>query len=212
MARKRSKTSAYTRERNRILRYIRSQRKQGKNIELYIPTELELRKTGAVGQEITARVRDLKKLKPAKLQEYATPIFSESKSYTNNESDFTYENQYKEDSSWIDRVTISMWKGTLNTFENGEGYEILSAWINTLIAENGEHAVAEMLREGSANGLILTWDVVYKTGQTREYISAMMSYLPEQGILYQDEIMDRIDIAMNLSDYFESQEDWELPK
>lgn len=220
MAKKKVK-SVYTKQRNRINRYIRNQAKKGYYIDLYIPTLNELRKAGLKGSEITKRTNILKKLKPKELKEQAKQINIEtgellqqeldSSQYTNNDITFQFENRYENDETWIDNITISSWFGTLDSFIGGQMYAFLKAWANTIINENGRSAFAETLREGSSRGLILTYRTVYDESEAYEYISGMTELIPDQGILYQEEIMNRYDALLHMSDILEQDENWELP-
>lgn len=74
MAKKRKQT-AYTRNRERIMRQLRRERERGKETFLpYIPTERELRKQGVKGKELSALTRELKKITPKKIREYTVDI------------------------------------------------------------------------------------------------------------------------------------------
>lgn len=74
MAKKRKQT-AYTRNRERIMRQLRRERARGKEIFLpYIPTERELRNQGVKGKELAALTLELKKITPKKIREYTVPI------------------------------------------------------------------------------------------------------------------------------------------
>ena len=53
------KTTQYTKNRNRILRYIK-RHKISQYVNLYIPTELQLRKQGVKGKELAKLTRKLK--------------------------------------------------------------------------------------------------------------------------------------------------------
>ena len=71
MARKKKiKTTQYTKNRNRILAYIRRQRKKNLVTDLYIPTERELRKQGVKGTELAKLTRELKALNPKTLESH----------------------------------------------------------------------------------------------------------------------------------------------
>ena len=74
MAKKRTQT-AYTRNRERIMRQLRRERAREKKTFLpYIPTEKELRKQGVKGKELAALTRELKKITPKKIREYTVDI------------------------------------------------------------------------------------------------------------------------------------------
>ena len=127
------------------------------------------------------------------------------------ERKFDYESTISTDYDFYDRVVISNWKGTLESFSEGEAYSLLKAWFNAIYNENGEHNTAIMLQDGAENGNILTWEVVYKEELAIMYMSSMMDYIPEQGILYKEEMLDKINFMKYMSDAFESLEDWDEP-
>ena len=78
-------------------------------------------------------------------------------------------------------------------FPNAEGVPLLLAWFDALIADNGREDVAQMLQEGAEQGYILTYEIVYKSTNTKTYMTEMMKFLPDQGRMYADEIMDRLE-------------------
>lgn len=80
-----------------------------------------------------------------------------------------------------------------------------------MISENGKHSVAKMLNDGAEAGNILTWDIAYKVDQAVTYISNMLDYLPDQGVLYKEETLDRVEYMKRFGDALEQDEDWEEP-
>lgn len=110
------------------------------------------------------------------------------------------------------RVIISNWLTLLRTCEKGEAYNLLLGWITQLRHDNGDVAVATMIEEGADSGNILTWDIIYHNDKARQYMSALMENLPDQGVLYKDQMLDNEDYLRRLADAFEQNEDWELPK
>lgn len=71
MARKKkqTKSTAYSKQRERVLSFIRRAEKRGYflNQEFSLPTETELRKSGVKGAKLAARTRQLKRLTPDRL-------------------------------------------------------------------------------------------------------------------------------------------------
>lgn len=128
-----------------------------------------------------------------------------------NTKGFVPPENISEDTSFFERVTISQWTGTLETFANGEAYTLLKAWMNQTILENGIHDVSVMIQKATENGVLLTWEIVYKSSATKQYIAYMLDYLPESGVLYKDKVMDRIEFMSELDNALEQDEDWELP-
>lgn len=113
---------------------------------------------------------------------------------------------------FMTKVIISNWLALLRTCEKGEAYNLLLGWITQLRNDNGDEAVATMIEEGADSGNILTWDIIYHNDKARQYMSALMEHLPDQGVLYKDQMLDNEDYLRRLADAFEQNEDWELPK
>lgn len=90
-------------------------------------------------------------------------------------------------------IVLSNFKSQLAQFPNAEGTPLLLSWFDTLIADNGREAVAQMLQDGAEQGLLITWETVYKSVNTKTYMTEMMNYLPDQGNLYKDQIMDMME-------------------
>ena len=71
MARKKkqTKSTAYSKQRERVLSFIRRAEKRGYFLtqEFFLPTETELRKSGVKGAKLAARTRQLKRLTPDRL-------------------------------------------------------------------------------------------------------------------------------------------------
>lgn len=113
--------------------------------------------------------------------------------------------------SFYTRIVISKWYATLDTFRNGEAYNLLRVWLGNIIRFNGIENTAEMLTRGAEAGHLLTWEVVYKMNKATLYIGYMVDYLPDQDIHYKDEVMDLVEYWKRLGDALEQEEDWEFP-
>lgn len=114
------------------------------------------------------------------------PIFSPD----DDEAEYdTYDTYYP---NFID-VVLSNFRTQLSQFPNAEGTPLLLSWFDTLIADNGREAVAQMLQDGAEQGLLITWETVYKSVNTKTYMTEMMNYLPDQGEIYKDQIMDMME-------------------
>lgn len=207
---KRRKTQ-YTKQRNRVNAYIRKLKKQGLEVDLYFPTELELRKSGVKGAELTVLTRKLKQLKPKELKQLATPITPKPTQEPTNTTGFIPPENISKDESFFDNVVISQWYGTLGEFSNGEAYNLLRSWMGNTIRTEGKHNTAIMLQDGAENGHLLTWEVVYKHDNAVLYIGYMLDYLPDEGVLYKEETLDKIEYMKRLGDALEQDEDWENP-
>ena len=214
MAKRRKKQrirkTQYTQHRNRITRYIRTLRKKGLKVDVYFPTELELRKSGVKGLELSALTRELKQYTAKVLKQIATPISHPTQEPTNTPGFVPPEN-ISEDGGFFERVVISQWYANLAQYSNGEAYNLLRSWMGNTVRTEGIHDTAIMLEEGAANGHILTWETVYKMDNAILYIGYMLDYLPDEGVIYKDEVLDRLEYMKRLGDALEQDEDWEYP-
>lgn len=205
------KKSVYTKERNRVMANIRRLKSKGYKTELYFPTEKELRSTGVKGVELSILTRKLKKFTA---KEIKARVIEESLSYTQEETNtpgFEPPTNLTDDQSFFDEGVIYQWYITLEKFSKGECYNLLKAWIENVIAENGIHNTAVMLQKGAEKGNILKREVAYDETEFTSYISNMMDYLPDQGILYKEQMLDKIEYMKALGDALEQEEDWENP-
>ena len=200
----------YTKQRNRITSYIRKLKKSGLVVDVYFPTELELRKSGVKGSELSKLTRELKKIKPEELKSMALSVNSVEQESTNTRGFIPPEN-ISDDGSFFDSVVISNWYGTLEAFSNGEAYGLLRWWMGNTVRRNGKHNTAIMLEDAAQNGHLLTWEVVYKHDYATLYMGYMIDYLPDVGILYKEEMLDKIEYMKRLGDALEQDEDWEYP-
>lgn len=115
------------------------------------------------------------------------------------------------DKSFYTRTVLSGWYATLENYSKSPAYSVLRMWMNKLIRDNGEDAVARMLEQAASNGNILVWSVAYKTEEAIEYMGNVMKYLQDQGDIYQDEMEENIQYWKDLGEAVESDEDWERP-
>lgn len=197
MAKKRK--TQYTRQRNRVTSYIRRLRKKGMEVDLYFPTELELRKSGVKGSELGALTRKLKQLTPKTLKQLAIPLPEPTQEPTNTPGFIPPEN-ISEDVSFFDAVVISGFKSHVRQF-NERASNLLLSWLDRLLQINDSHDVATMLNDGAEAGNIVTYQIVYSQDKLFQYMSNMLDYLPEAGPLFKEEIMDAM----------EQEEDFEQP-
>lgn len=191
---------------------IRQLAKKGYKSELYFPTEIELRSAGVKGKELAKVTRELKKWTNKDIQEY---VINETLEYTQEDSNtptFTPPTNVSDDVTFFDEVALQQWQTRLDKFAQGEAHNLLKAWIDSLIRENGKHNTAVMLQKGEEAGNILTWDVAYRTDNAVAYIGNMLDYLPDQGVLYKEEMLDNIEFMKRFGDAQEYNENWENPE
>ena len=171
--------------------YIRTLRKKGLEVDVYFPTELELRKSGVKGSELSALTRELKQYKSKVLKQIATPIPQPTQVPTNTPGFIPPEN-ISEDGSFFDKVVISGFKQHVRLF-NERASNLLLSWLDRILATNDEHDVATMLNDGAESGVIVTYQIVYSQDKLTQYMSEMLDYLPEAGPLFKAEMMDAME-------------------
>lgn len=115
------------------------------------------------------------------------------------------------DKSFYVRTVLSGWYATLENYQKASAYYVLRLWMNQLIIDNGEEAVAKMLEDAANHGLILVWEVAYTMESALEYMGAVMRYLQDQGDLYFDSMEENIQYWKDLGEAIEEDEDWERP-
>lgn len=183
--RKSKKTTQYTKQRKRITNYISKLKRKGLDVSLYFPTELQLRKQGVKGKELTALTRVLKTITP----DYLKSIAKKPEYITSNEPDFLPETNINADDTFYDQTTIVQYKEHVRGF-NEVCSNLLLGWLDRIITSNGVHDTAIMLNKGAEAGYIVTYQIAYDRDKLMGYISAMMNYLPEAGTLFKEEMMD----------------------
>lgn len=117
---------------------------------------------------------------------------------TNTEG-FTPPTYVSYDTSFFARVVISNYREYLTHF-NEMCREILTDWLDSQIAQNGELAVAVMLEDGAKSGYLVTYKIAYEMDKILDYISHMMEFMP-----------DTDDIRARVMEAFEQDEDNEIP-
>lgn len=106
---------------------------------------------------------------------------------------------------WTD-IVVQNWERTLDelhTSDRAVGYGLLKAWEDTIVAKNGIDSFAQMLQDGADAGNMLTWEVVYFGHLAMAYISSMLDYLPDSGIIYKEQVLDKMQFMEHLADAFE---------
>lgn len=90
----------------------------------------------------------------------------------------------------------------------GGAKKLLLSWINQMIKENGYWGTSEMILKGEESGTLLTFKVLNYFDIAVQYIGTMVVYLPEYGVQYGEEILDRLDYIKAVAEKFEDMEDW----
>lgn len=90
----------------------------------------------------------------------------------------------------------------------GGAKKLLLSWINQMIKENGYLGTSEMILKGEESGTLLTFKVLNYFDIAVQYIGMMIVYLPEYGVQYGEEVLDRLDYIKAVADKLEDMEDW----
>lgn len=168
---------------------------------LYKKSKYVSRETGEVIKQEEAR-KMLRKSSAKKAQETR-----KKKKQVQAKKDEHY--KLNTDTSFFARTAIYVWKAELAKFAHGQFYDLLLSWMNSLIAKNGEENVALMLQEAESNGVFLTWDVAYKENEMQRYIGSLIDYMPDQGVMYKEEQLDKLEYMKHLDSAMEENESWE---
>lgn len=134
------------------------------------------------------KAKETRKYKQSKAKQKPIdkPIYSPDDDEVEYDTDDTYYPNF------ID-IVLSNFRAQLAQFPNAEGTPLILSWFETLISDNGREAVAQMLQDGAEQDLLITWETVYKSVNTKTYMTEMMNYLPDQGKFYADQIMDMME-------------------
>lgn len=101
-------------------------------------------------------------------------------------------------------IAITGFFNQLKQFPSAEGARLISKWFSNIIDKYGRDKAAQMLDEGSRNGLIVDGVLVYSKDSSRiwNYMTQMMDFLPD---------IDKDD-KKAMADIMESIEGWESPQ
>lgn len=178
---------------------------KGRNLERKIATEKakEARKAKQPKAKKSNKKKDKKETKPKSKKETTSKPKQDTKTKTkqkpkdrpihspdDDEAEHGYGDAYYPN---FTDIVLSNFHAQLAQFPNAEGTPLLLAWFDTLLADNGREAVAQMLQDGAEQGLLITWETVYKSVNTKTYMTEMMNYLPDQGNIYTEQIMDMME-------------------
>ena len=187
------KTTQYTKNRNRVLRYIKRHNIL-QYVDLYIPTEFQLRKQGVKGKELTKLTRTLKGITPKYLKQEATK---------NKEREFRESNTDNVLENGISQVIINNFKSQISHFPKKISDKII-ALINTLINEQGIDSVAYSLEHMP----LQYHEILSKTGYdsnsaTQEFTSSLVEYLPDASDAYKKDLIEAFEyneLGYNIED------------
>lgn len=179
------RTAQYTKNRNRILRYIK-RHKISQYVDLYIPTERQLRQQGVKGKELAKLTRKLKGITPKYLKQEVTQ----------SKTDNVLENG-------ISQVIINNFKSQILHFPKEISDKVI-AFINTLINEQGIDSVAYSLEHMP----LQFHEILNKTGYDsnsamQEFASSLVEYLPDASDAYKKDLIEAFEyneLGYNIED------------
>ena len=188
------KTTQYTKNRNRILRYIKRHGVK-EYFDLYIPTERELRKQGISGKQLSSLTRKLKQITPEYIKETVKTSITE-----------TQENEQESQNileSGISQVIINNFKSQILHFPKEISDKVI-ALTNTLINEQGIDSVAYSLEHMP----LQFHEILNKTGYDsnsamQEFASSLVEYLPDASDAYKEELIEAFEyneLGYNIED------------
>lgn len=175
------KATQYTKNRNRILRYIKRHGVK-EYFDLYIPSERELRKQGISGKQLSSLTRKLKQITPEYIKETVKTRITE-----------TQENEQESQNileSGISQVIINNFKSQILHFPKEISDKVI-ALINTLINEQGIDSVSYSLEHMP----LQFHEILNKTGYDsnsamQEFASSLVEYLPDASDTYKEELIE----------------------
>lgn len=187
------RTTQYTKNRNRILRYIK-RHKISQYVDLYIPTERQLRQQGVKGKELAKLTRKLKGITPKYLKQEVTKNIE--REVTQSKTDNVLENG-------ISQVIINNFKSQILHFPKEISDKVI-AFINTLINEQGIDSVAYSLEHMP----LQFHEILNKTGYDsnsamQEFTSSLVEYLPDASDAYKKDLIEAFEyneLGYNIED------------
>lgn len=140
--------------------------------------------TGTEGRNIE-RKRSAEKGTQTKKQQKKNIDFDWNDWNGNNDNNYKPSEPETPPPNWFTWATLYNFRTDLSDW-NKRFQDTLNDWIDKLIAEYGEDAVAQMLYEGRQNGLVITKKEAYHAPSAEYYMLEMMEYLPEVGDFTRD--------------------------
>ena len=187
--RKKKKVSAYTKNRNRINAYIRRLNKKGLIIDLYFPTERELKLQGIKGAELTRYTNELKKVTPDLLKVEAIKIPKIPHNFNENG------NLKVGDEGMFNRTVIADIKNNISHYPK-EVADKVNSLIDQLITQQGIDDVVEAIMSAPDLHYHLNKNKYDSNSAIENYATSIINNLPNASEQYK----------MDLSDAFEFNE------
>lgn len=177
------KTTVYTKQRNRIMRYINTLKRKGYKVELNIPTERQIRQSGVSGSELGKLSRELKKITPKTLKSISKEVERVEK--VNN--DYPTSIQM---SSYYSLTVIDNLRGELSKYKSEIKDKILGL-INQLITQQGAEDVAYSLNKMNENFFTALYRAHFESDSAiQNFSTSLIENLPEASEQYKKDLMD----------------------
>lgn len=78
---------------------------------------------------------------------------------------------------------------------------IMRSWIDKIIHDNGKWATAKMMMDAQNQGLVFDYAIAYDDDKRRQYLADIISFLPDQGDLYRDQLIDEMERSESWEGY-----------
>lgn len=183
----------YNRQRKRIQNFISRNKKRGFLFDENILPKIPKRVT-------KASVNRLKKLTPEKLYSKAKHLDTETGEITKGlqaskelrrkaREEKKRRKKQKDDTITFEDIVISNTLARVSQFRS-ELVPVFENWMDRLIQDNGRLEVAKMLQKGASEGKIVDFKVMYSETEMYKYFSDMMDFLPDQGDMYKEQVLE----------------------
>lgn len=177
------KTTVYTKQRNRIMRYINTLKRKGYKVELNIPTERQIRQSGVSGPELGKLSRELKKITPKTLKSIA----KEAERIEKLTKDYPTTIQM---GSSYSLTVIDNLRAELSKYKTEIKDKIL-VLINQLITQQGAEDVAYALNNMNENFFTSLYRVHFDSNSAiQNFSTSLIENLPEASEQYKKDLMD----------------------
>lgn len=183
MAKRKKKVSAYTRNRNRINSYIRRLNKKGLIIDLYFPTERELKLQGIRGAELTRYTNKLKKVTPDFLKGEAIIIPKTPQNFNEN-GDLKVG-----DDGMFNRTVIADIKNNISHYPK-EIADKVTSLIDQLITQQGIDDVVEAIISAPDLHYHLNKNKYDSNSAIENYATSIINNLPNASDQYKMDLAD----------------------
>nr|DAP78455.1 MAG TPA: hypothetical protein [Caudoviricetes sp.] len=177
------KTTVYTKQRNRIMRYINTLKRKGYKVELNIPTERQIRQSGVSGTELGKLSRELKKITPKTLKSIAKEVERVEKVTKDYPTSIQMGSSYS-------LTVIDNLRAELSKYKTEIKDKIL-VLINQLITQQGAEDVAYALNNMNENFFTSLYRAHFDSNSAiQNFSTALIENLPEASEQYKKDLMD----------------------